>query len=300
MEDNTLYNNFLNYCISKLGKDDTIETFVKMVVYKDILIYKDVIVNILKVDGNNLIKFVEKNNIPIAIFQLDNLPSNAVYQKKEKITNRNNIWFVNLEQFIRITITYKNDNACKFINYLIKIHSMLVNFMEDYGGTFMIERKHLTDELLEKIVKIQLIEKDIIEYKARITELNYKNIANNEKFDHLRNEMIKFVKKLVPQTALKSASLFNYDSDVESDISIDSNDDNNSDNDSDNNDDDEYEDENKKEKEKFKNIHGTQVINNIKLSNILMRNFDLIIKEPIDTYYKEINSMIKKPVVACC
>lgn len=232
--------------------------------------------------------------IQVVKFDHKNLPSNAVYNNKEKISYRDNIWFVDLINFNRIIINYNNVNGLKFSDYLITMQSMLIKFMKTHGGTYMLEKKHITEELIKKTVKINLHEDDLIKYKNKIIDLNYTNLANNEKIDRMRDEIFAYVKKVFPLIQSVPRSLFDNDSD--SNKSYDS-DDNNEDEDEDNDDVEDVDDidyQNKIEREKLKSVYSPEIINNIRHTNNMLRNIDIIIKEPIVDHYKEINSMIGK------
>lgn len=154
MEDNTLLNNFLKYCTAKLGNDEAIKTFADMVKYEGILICKDIIVNKLMTNGRSVDRFVKKFGIHITKFDYDNLPLNAVYHDKEIITNSDNIWFVDFCNFNMIVKNYNNPKKFKLDENLIKIQSMFMEFMRKNSGTFMLDKKYMTDELNEKTVKI--------------------------------------------------------------------------------------------------------------------------------------------------
>lgn len=208
----TLLNNFIEYCKNKIDDSNFIKLFSKMLIYDDYLIYKDVLSDVLNIKLDKINYVAKNNNYETIKFDYDKLPEKAIYIDKKRIRPNTNIWFVNRKNLLKIIILFRSDKNLTIVNYLLDLEDLLIKFLKEYGNTYMIEKKYLTDEIKAHIIKIQHIQNNLDERVAA-----FKNVKITRQKDKLsvmraKDKLTDVLDDIYPESC-NSSLLDGYNSD---------------------------------------------------------------------------------------
>jgi hypothetical protein len=174
-----LLEHFIIYCKdnfgseSKMKYEEWLDMYANMFVEDDILICKDVVCDLLKIRSDHLKEVIEKNEIEYKKYNYNNLPKKAIIKNKKKIKqSRKEVCFFDVENFMIILLSYRNEENKKLVVYFVKMNKLSREFLIKYGECMLM--KYENGE--KKILELEERQKEVLKkYKKQCNEIMEKD-----------------------------------------------------------------------------------------------------------------------------